>query len=106
MIVSDKGTKANCPLPSEGIVLAGGNVDEVNTHDESVEVDPPLVEEINSKSSRMVNMAQLRYQHCTGKTYLGFFDLRKSILTSCESENTSITFIVLMIRLLVFMVTH
>ena len=102
MIVSDKGTKANCPLPSEGIVLAGGNVDEVNTHDESVEVDPPLVEEINSKSSRMVNMAQLRYHHCT---YLGFFDLRKSILTSCESENTSITFIVL-IRLLVFMVTH
>ena len=103
MIVSDKGTKANCPLPSEGIVLAGGNVDEVNTHDESVEVDPPLVEEIKS---RMVNMAQLRYHHCcTGKTYLGFFDLRKSILTSCESENTSITFIVL-IRLLVFMVTH
>ena len=105
MIVSDKGTKANCPLPSEGIVLAGGNVDEVNTHDESVEVDPPLVEEINLKSSRMVNMAQLRYHHCTDKTYLGFFDLRKSILTSCESENTSITFIVL-IRLLVFMVTH
>lgn len=67
MIVSDKGTKANCPLPSEGIVLAGGNVDEVNTHDESVEVDPPLVEEIKS---RMVNMAQLRYHHCTGLSRL------------------------------------
>ena len=55
MIVSDRGTKASCPLPREGIVLAGGNVDEVNTHGvESPEVEIPFVKA--TKSTRMVNM--------------------------------------------------
>ena len=54
MIVSEKGTRASCPLPREGIVRAGGNVDEVNTHMESSEVEIPFVKA--TKSGRMIKM--------------------------------------------------
>ena len=54
MIVSEKGTRASCPLPREGIVRAGGNVDEVNTHMESSEVEIPFVKA--TKNGRMINM--------------------------------------------------
>ena len=42
MIVSEKGTNASCPLPSEGIVLLGGKVEEERIHGESV-VEMPFV---------------------------------------------------------------
>ena len=42
MIVSEKGTNASCPLPSEVIVLLGGKVEEERIHGESV-VEMPFV---------------------------------------------------------------
>ena len=70
MIVSDRGTKASCPLPREGIVLAGGNVDEVNTQEESAEV--PFVE-VKAESSRMVNIVLAQISLLNGESYLPFF---------------------------------
>ena len=72
MIVSDRGTKASCPLPREGIVRAGGKVDEVNTQEESTEVEIPFVE-AREESSRMVNMLLAQISLLNGESYLRFF---------------------------------
>ena len=54
MIVSEKGTNASCPLPSEGIVLVGGKVEEERIHGESV-VEIPFV--LGRRRVRIVNIA-------------------------------------------------
>ena len=63
-MVSEKGTRASWPLPREGIVRAGGSVDEVNTHGELAEAKNPFVK--GRKSRRIVNMvpAQIRITEC------------------------------------------
>ena len=54
MIVSEKGTNASCPLPSEGIVLVGGKVEEERIHGESV-AEMPFV--LGRRRVRIVNIA-------------------------------------------------
>ena len=54
MIVSEKGTNASCPLPSEGIVLLGGKVEEERIHGESV-AEMPFV--LGRRRVRIVNIA-------------------------------------------------
>ena len=56
MIVSEKGTNASCPLPSEGIVLVGGKVEEERIHGESV-VEMPFVLGRRRRRVRIVNIA-------------------------------------------------
>ena len=56
MIVSEKGTNASCPLPSEGIVLLGGKVEEERIHGESV-VEMPFVLGRRRRRVRIVNIA-------------------------------------------------
>ena len=72
MIVSDRGTKASCPLPREGIVLAGGKVDEVNTQEESTEVKIPFVE-ARVENRRVVSMLLAQMSLLNGESYLRFF---------------------------------
>ena len=56
MIVSEKGTNASCPLPSEGIVLVGGKVEEERIHGESV-AEMPFVLGRRRRRVRIVNIA-------------------------------------------------
>ena len=56
MIVSEKGTNASCPLPSEGIVLLGGKVEEERIHGESV-AEMPFVLGRRRRRVRIVNIA-------------------------------------------------
>ena len=56
MIVSEKGTNASCPLPSEGIVLLGGKVEEERIHGESL-AEIPFVLGRRRRRVRIVNIA-------------------------------------------------
>ena len=55
MIVSEKGTNASCPLPSEGIVLVGGKVEEERIHGEPVAEIPFVLG--RKRRVRVVNIA-------------------------------------------------
>ena len=55
MIVSEKGTNASCPLPSEGIVLLGGKVEEERIHGESLAEMPFVLG--RRRRVRIVNIA-------------------------------------------------